>query len=209
MLKQCCNFVELTQVGEYPDRIKERSDLCNWKFSRKDVAKLSKGLRSCDHESPSKHIGVDIDLGKGLAYNCAQAISWLKVGINELGFELKVYINPDELSALSKRQGPDLKIVELDFETFWNQFTGLSIKQVISSRDDWPGTEILWFAALNPQIIVNMNGVQIPYILIPGLEVYQSEVCCKLSIYRDDRNVYIWPVAGFCSRFTLMPAYLN
>lgn len=205
----CCKSVALTPVGQYVHRIMDRSDKCGWGFTSQDADILSANLQ--DHESPMRPTGVDIWLGNDLQYNWQQAVDWLREEVKTLGHKLLVFFKPISLSFLpncERQLGLNLDVVKLDFKTFWNPSEGLSSKKVLSNRSIWPGLEIAWFLALNPQVFMNMDGKTIPYIQAPGLVVYQSGMP---SFYHDEHFVSIMPswhdADNNCSKFTSMAAY--
>jgi len=208
----CCKSVALTQVGDYVDRIMKRSKLCKWGFTSKDAAKLRKRLKGYEHENPYMPIGVDIWLGRDLQYNWLQVTDWLRDEVMTSGHKLLVFFKSSDLSFLpgcGRKSGLGLSIVKLDFKTFWNPLESLSDKKVLSNRPIWPGLEIAWFLALNPQIFTNMDGAIIPYLQAPGLVVYETGMP---SFYHDEHFVYImpnWHDNSSRSKFVSTAAYVS
>lgn len=162
-------MTDWTPVDQYPDLIMERSKLRGWGFTVADVDKLAAKLH--DHNGLFTPTGVKIWLGRDLTFNWLEATAWL----SDVLKSFQIYaIEPDNLTLLSgdvRRSRRQLSVVDLDFYTFWNPPDNKTPRDIRSTRSNWPGLEVAWFSALNPQIYELMDDKKIPYLFAPGLVV--------------------------------------
>ena len=177
-------FDRFTPVNQYADRILARSKLRGWGFDgeRGDptmrLAMNRVDLR--EHAGPLEPTGVMLWLGRDLAYNWAEALAWLKDELEAANLDLTWY-NYLENAAIAFYEGseqegnPNAGLVGLDFHTFWDRQNGVVPREVRPKRPNWPGLEVVWFLALNPQYCARMDGGTIPFLTAPGL-VADSEL---------------------------------
>lgn len=159
-----------TPVNRYVQLIMARSELRHWGFTQDDADKLEHALK--DHRGVSKLTAVNIWLGYRLDHNWHEAMLWLTDEINKLGCDVQTYFGKGKLSFLpgSERRGSrELSVFDLDLSDFREVGESISPRELRSVRESWPGLEIAWFLALNPQVFVAMDGKKIPCIFAPGL----------------------------------------
>lgn len=181
-----------TPVADYVYRIMARSQLRDWGFTQADADKLSTTMH--DHHGQLMPTGVSIWLGKNLKFNWTEMTAWIEDEVKALEFTFQDYFGPSRLSfypgseVTGKRK---LDVVDFDLATFWDSINGVIPGDVRSTRQKWPGLEVLQLLALNPQVCVAMDGKTIPYMFAPGLVVDSD----SLPYFdRSDREVYVGDV---------------
>lgn len=185
--------IEWTPVRQYAEKILKRSDERGWGFTKSDVMDFDSKLSI--HSNSLRPIGVDIWLGKDLEINWSEAISWLSDEVSALSYDLQIYFKPSQVSFMpncEKKGRKSLNEVGLDLATFWDPICGISPFKIKKTKPIWPGLEIVWLLALNPQVFINMDGLNIPYLIVPGLSI--DSVC--LPCFYNDSNVH--KVHAFC-----------
>lgn len=159
-----------TPVGQYVRLIMARSELRHWGFTQDDADRLAVALK--DHRGVSNLTAVNIWLGHRLDYNWREAMLWLTDEMNKLDCGLQTYFGKGKLSFLpgSERRGSrELNAVNLDLSDFRVVGESVGPRELRSVRKSWPGLEIAWFLALNPQALAVMDGKKAPCIFAPGL----------------------------------------
>lgn len=174
-------FDRFTPVNQYADRVLARCEQRGWELfdeKRRDplmrLAMNREDLRQ--HAGPLEPTGIKLWLGHNLAYNWAEALAWLKDELVAADIDLQWY-NYLEDSAITfyegseQEGGPNAGLVGLDFHTFWDRPHAPVPKEVRPKRPNWPGLEVVWFLALNPQCCALMDSETIPFLTAPGLVV--------------------------------------
>ena len=184
--------IEWTPVKQYAERILKRSDECGWGFSKSDVINLASNLK--EHSGSLYPSSINIWLGEDIEHNWAEAINWLRDEVDSLSYSLQTYFEPRQVSFTpnSEQSGPKcLKSIQLDLATYWDPICGISPFKIKQTKSIWPGLEIVWLLALNPQIFLDMDGLNIPYLIAPGLSIDSGLPC-----FYNDSNVH--KVHAFC-----------
>jgi len=159
-----------TPVKQYAQLIMERSELRQWGFTQGDVSELVRVLK--DHQGISNLTAVNIWLGHRLSYNWEEATLWLTDEMRKLGCDLQTYFGRGKLSFLpgsELRGSRKLGVTNLDFSDFREVGESQSPHKLRTIQKSWPGLEIAWFLALNPQVFISMDGKEAPCIFAPGL----------------------------------------
>ncbi len=181
-----------TPVSQYVERIMARSRLRGWGFTKKQSAALAANLT--DHAGRLRPTGVTIRLGKGLEHDRAEAIAWLEDEAKACGFAFEDYTGPGRTSfyvGSEQSEQEDTKClgpVGLDLETYWDPTDGVVPSEVRRLQRFWPGLEVAWLLALNPQVYVKMDGTIIPFMLASGLVVGSGSLPRFL---RDGRKAFV------------------
>lgn|GEM_PF-2327330 len=163
--------IQWTPVGEYVERIMDRSRLCDWGFNELDAIQLGAALH--DHASPFMPTSVSIWLCN-LTRSWSEMMYWLRDEVCMLGYSLETYFNPGCISFQpgSEQDGfRRLSVVDLDIGTFWDVANGMTPRDVRLFMPRWPGLEVATLLALNPLVCIAMNGLTVPFMLAPGLNV--------------------------------------
>ncbi|MGB4761936.1 MAG: hypothetical protein WBP12_01100 [Candidatus Saccharimonas sp.] len=166
----------LTPTSEYSDRILRRSAERGWGLSYIVANILSAQLR--DHRAVLQPMGVQISLGKGWKYDYYEAITWLRAELSLIELPLRVFPNmdgaqPHTSSGVADTQGPAAFPVRLDFGRYWAPGAGQMPEYVCADAtiERWPGLEVIWFLALNPQYLLAMDNERYPYLWVPGMRM--------------------------------------
>ena len=187
-----CPGFAWTPVEHYVQLIMERSDEREWGFQKFDAIKLA--LKLTEHANLLTPTSVNIWLGKNLAHNWLEAIFWIKDGVESLNYDLKVFFESTQLSFLQGSQPTKngqigMDAVVLDLKTFWGHIdNGIPWWHNQPTNIVWPGLEVAWLLALNPQIFIGMDGKTIPYLLASGLTIDENDIPC---FHRDGRKLCI------------------
>lgn len=167
-------FDRYTPVEQYQEKIRARAELRGWKIPEDQLVTI--GQATDYHTGPLEPTSIKLWLGGDLAYNVAEALAWLKDELEAAGIDLEWYNYLEGVSlswfpGSEMSGGPSLAITKLDFQTFWDRTNGVVPNEVRPKRPYWPGLEVIWFLALNPQYCELMDGETIPFLLAPGLVV--------------------------------------
>lgn len=168
--------VPLTAVSDYYDRIVARAELRGWKLPQEQLDALKVQLETLDHASDFQPVDISMWLGGDLAYNRAEAVAWLKDEVEAKGLEFVDYTGEGRTSFYpgSEQSGePSISACGLDIQLFWNPTDGVVPKDIRESQPSmrWPGLEVFWFLALNPDLYLAIDFENIPGLLAPGLVV--------------------------------------
>ena len=182
--------VPWTAVSDYYDLIVARAELRGWKLPKKQLDALKAQLDNLDHASPLKPVGISMWLGQDLAYNRAEAIAWLKDVVEAKGLTFVDYTGEGRTSFNqgSAREGrPSISACGLDLQTHWNPTDGVIPKELreASPTTCWPGLELFWLMALNPDVYLAIDFENIPGLLAPGLVVGSARLPCFGRVGRE------------------------
>lgn len=159
--------ISWTPVSELTDRIMRRSALRNWGFTQEDADKLTAELH--EHYGPLCPTSVMIWLGN-LEYSISEMLIWLDDELVTRGCQFTWDFNDKDVCffAGSEISGERrLVVVDLDLR---NTFTRQQYKFMDSFRKErLPGIETVSLLALNPQLLVKMDGEIVPDIIAAGL----------------------------------------
>lgn len=164
-----------TAVSEYASRIAARNELRGWKLPKKQLDALKAQLESLDHASDFQPVGISMWLGQDLAYNRAEAIAWLKDVVEAKGLTFGDYTGEGRTGFYQGSEQLGSKVVSacgLDLG-LWRPTEGIVPKEVRDAYPDtrWPGLELFWLMALNPDVYLGIDYENIPGLLAPGLVV--------------------------------------
>jgi hypothetical protein len=164
-----------TPVEEYLDRIRERNQERQWGLTEKHFGKLEEKLQCCPHTGNLKPTGVTLSLGEGLRHDWREAVKWLIDSTDSCSEFRGAASNPFNSAFLKEYPGSEPKLgpyiapAKLDIGEYWDREDGHRLREVRKPHHRWPGTEILWLMALNPQVVKLLDGEQLPYLMMPGL----------------------------------------
>lgn len=160
----------------YVGRIMERSKERGWGFTYVHAESLEAQLH--DHKGPLLPTGVRIRLGRGVHFAWSEAMCWIKSELNRLGHILEQAVAgrvSHHPSSQYRSGGLSLDAVDLDLDTFWIRSDNQAVQHVVDdlrpTRKTWPGMEVPWLLALNPEAYISTNGRTIPFMLAPGLSI--------------------------------------
>jgi hypothetical protein len=172
-----------TSPKQYMERIEARAVLRGWpqfhgasvsSFDRKDY-KLQEELRYASHGGPFdlRPLGMEIWLGGTLEHNLTEALAWLSDEVEGLGGRIRVDF---DASTARFRPGCEIEDVDpfmhptnLDLVAHWDPKHQARLRNLSGSRQ--PGLELVWLLALNPQVLLAINGQSVPYMIAPGVTV--------------------------------------
>lgn len=146
-----------------------------------------------DHAGPLLPTGITCTLGKGLQHDWKVVMRVIKYELQKRDVKFTEYFDASRLSYFPgsepvKTKTPQLGVALLDLETFWDPQNGVMPREARRQRSRWPGLEVAWLLALNPQVAIMMDGKAVPYMFAPGLVVGRG----SLPVFsRDDREVYV------------------
>lgn len=164
-----------TPVGEYADKIRVWNQARGWGLTEKHIGALERKLQATPHAGDLLPTSVTLSLGKGVSYDWREAMACLKVELRNLlgtgywGFGERV--SPELLQSFSgsePKRGLYAAPAKLDLQEFYS--ANMRVDAIRTPDRKWPGTEVPWLLALNPQIVEMMTSVQIPQLgRIPAL----------------------------------------
>lgn len=171
--------INWTPVSEYAEKIAARSKLRGWGLTMAQIDTFAATLK--DHAGPLLPTGISLWLGRDLQYNWDEAIAWLNDEVTARNEKFQPYFYASQLSFYpgSGQSGKrKLTAVGLDIDTFWDRTNGLNLKETRPHRATWPGLEVAWLLALNPQACLEIDRKTIPAFCAPGLVVDSGSVPC-------------------------------
>lgn len=159
----------------YADALWERSQLRGWRLTKKYISSALSGIR--DHQDVLHPTAVKLSLGKGAAYDWAEASAWLADSIASFDEFMRRYF--DDCTMVSEhngsgknwfhyarnsgpkvQSGPELEPSYLDLDSFnlkeevpWNDRP--MMLDIINQREVWPGVDLVWLFAMNPEMYLN------------------------------------------------------
>jgi hypothetical protein len=155
-------------VDTYVDAIWARSRLRRWGLTKKYIESALSGIGG--HRDVLHPTAVKLTLGKGAGYDWAEANAWLADAVGELGS--KYFDDCTEIARSRKwfhyarnsgptvELEPELQPSHLDLESFhlkdevaWNDRP--IMLHLIDERETWPGTDMAWLFALNPEMFLS------------------------------------------------------
>lgn len=181
----------LTPVANYAQLIRERSELRGWRLGNKTLNAFERQAQQHPgHAGQLQPTSITVWLGRDLAHNWAEAMAWLRDGLEALGYSLREYFTPDQLS-LYQADSPTRKglcLAELDLARHWDREYGLVPREVRQKAARWPGLEDAWLLALNPVLATQIDYKKVPGLFAPGLVVGSG----RLPVFhRDGHEVWV------------------
>lgn len=157
-------------VSTYADVIFARSELRGWGLDQEYIESALAGIR--DHQDVLHPSATKLFLGKGAAYDWAEANIWLADTLVDIDYGR--YFDDCSMVCNAKHENwfqyarnsgpvdesvPELAPSYLDMDSFhlqqevaWNDRP--MMMRLIDRRDAWPGTDLVWLFALNPEMFV-------------------------------------------------------
>ena len=201
-------------IDTYVDAISARSQLRGWGLDSGYVKSALADMR--DHQDVLHPSAVKLFLGKGAGYDWTEANMWLSDALDTLDSpyfdectEISHMNGTDEQwfhyarnSAPTEESGIQLAPSYLDLDTFnlkedvpWQDRD--MMLDLINTRPSWPGTDLVWLFALNPEMFLRGWDRWRSYVnlYMPGI-VLTSEVSDQAA--RDSGASTGW---GFIPEF--------
>lgn len=192
----------LTPADVYPDLIAARNDERGWGLTDKQIDAFAKEVRAKPHIDVLYPTAVTLRLGKGRQHDWYESLLWIQEWLasenkpfEQSGSCVSVqYLGGQELGGKS----PELSVALLDLVTYqnWRKF-GATPAKARDHRQLWPGMEIPWFLALNPEYYKKLGQTNWPYLWAPGL-VARSNLMPVFGsntngvFVRSESPVYAW-----------------
>lgn len=153
-----------------------------------------------DHAGPLQPTGISLTLGKGLRHDWEVVMKVLEYELQKLGVKFTEYFDASRLSYFpgsepAKAKTPQLEGALLDLQTFWDLQNGVMPREARRQRSRWPGLEVAWLLALNPEVFLAMNGETIPFMWATGLVVDSGRLP---YFYRDSDGAFVRDYWGGC-----------
>jgi hypothetical protein len=197
--------INWTPVNEYAEKIAARSKLRGWGLTKAQIDSFAATLK--DHAGPLLPTGISLWLGRNLQYNWDEAMAWLNDEVSARNEKFKPYFDASRLSFYpgSEQSGKrKLTAVGLDIDVLWDRTNGFSPKGTRPHRATWPGLEVAWLLALNPQVYLGIDYETIPAFWAPGLVVGSDSVPyfshgTDEAFIGDYWDVYQWCVSSVVS----------
>lgn len=185
--------IDWTPVTMYEDKLRDWNDRFDLGLSADQIEEFH--LRVPDHTGPHQPTGISLTLGRGLKGDREVIQQIIRYELGMPGVAYTDYIRESGLSVKylagsepPKRRTPELDVALLDIGTFWDPRNGVVPNQVRRQRNRWPGLEVDWLMALNPQVLAAIDYDTVPGFIATGLVVDSGHV----PVFdRDDREVYV------------------
>lgn len=195
-------------VDKVINRLKKRSLHCGWHVPWCLYTHIEETWE--DHAGPLQPTGLRITLGHGLFYNWQEVLRWIGDEAKQRGLGLNTDFTLTE-SLISFYPGSEVTtavssttVVRLDISKYWNRDDGLKVGAVRSPNVVWPGLEVAWLLALNPDYLFAMDGERFPYLTLPGLQVGNGGVPC---IGRGNSGVFVYGTSQENPRAGAIPSF--
>lgn len=147
----------------------------SWGFNSMQIMRLVNDMNSHDRQTnPLKVTTARIWLGPDLHQTWKELTACIEIGLKELGCEFKDNIAIDRLSFLpgNERSGnPKLNAVGLDLYKYCGKYNNSLPRFKRSPGELWPAIEVVSLILLNLPIFMAMDGLNIPFISVPGLVI--------------------------------------
>ncbi len=160
---------EWKSVDTYVDAIYERSRLRKWGFSKKRIERALTGVQ--EHKDVLHPSAIKLSLGKGAAHDWSEANLWLADAIKQPDYEQRYFDDCTTCGAGPswfhyannsmpfEKPGSHVAPSYLDLDTFnlkeevaWNDRE--IMLYLIDTRKTWPGLDLIWLFALNPEMFM-------------------------------------------------------
>jgi hypothetical protein len=157
-----------TPVAQYVDKIRAWNKMRGWGLTEKHIGAFARKLQSAPHAGDLLPTSVTLTLGKGLDYDWNEAWECIEYELRYLNgnnYGIGKSIVPGRLQYFEgseSKRGPYLAPAKLDLHEFY--YTKTRLMDIRSSDRKWPGTEVLWLLALNPQIVAMTSSSNVPCI---------------------------------------------
>lgn len=148
-----------TPASALTGRVMDRASQRGWPVTPADGRRFEDSFCGYKGSGPtSVRIGGIGDL----AFTYNELITWIGEGVGALGCEFRSFVDPRQLSLAGGVQSvePKLAAVQLDVPPFGFEPNRRTERLQLSS---WPGLEVLTLAALNPHVVIRMNGEDRPF----------------------------------------------
>lgn len=163
----------------YADAIMERSDKRGWRLDERSVRLALAGIRP--HTDVLRPSAFRLFLGKGAYHDWTEATTWLANVISGVD---RAFVDVCHVSSTvpwhhyaveSGPSSPSEAYVEatyLDFQT--HDLSGgvdgerETLLALINSEPTWPGLDLIWLFALNPEMYIR-GWKRIPSLIMPGI----------------------------------------
>lgn len=176
-------------VGEYAERISQWNNMRNWGLSGVQISTLANSI--VDHLDPLHPTGIDLWLGRNLAYNWREAMICLQTEVEAIGEKFVPYIDGDRIKFLSGSEQagqPSLGVALLTIDDGSSSEHGVVPDEVRETGDRFPGLEVAWLLALNPHAYRAIGAKAVPGLLAPGLTV---DTGCVPAFAGDSKGTYV------------------
>ncbi|MEI6054119.1 MAG: hypothetical protein WCQ49_01985 [Candidatus Saccharibacteria bacterium] len=169
------------------------------------------GLKLSEHHESydRRPLSFRFLINRDLRYTLFELLEWIQDGVKSLGYgfrdyasdmidkeTLAYYVNPskDSFPDCHSHLNGGCRISRLDLETFNSiGFSG----DIIGQRLEWPDIDALVALALNPNVCILMDGVNLPFMVIPGIVIGKNYF---LKLYFDGKYfnvVCVWGADAF------------
>jgi hypothetical protein len=174
LLASPVSSIDWTPVGQYAGKLRDWNERFQLGLTDKQIDTLAAELP--DHAGPHQPTGIKLYLSKVLKSDYEVAMKILRYEVEKLGVRFTEYFAPQRLSCFPgseppKSKSPSLGVAMLDIGTFWDPENGVVPREVRRQRSSWPGLEVVWLLALNPQVFLAMDGKAVPFMWAAGLVV--------------------------------------
>lgn len=173
--------IDWTPVSQYADKLCDWNERFQLGLASGQIDSLAAELP--DHAGPHQPTGITLYLGEVLKPDYEVAMKILRCEVEKLDVRFSEYFDASRLSCFSgsespKSKNPSLGVALLDIGTFWDSENGVVPREVRRQRSSWPGLEVIWLLALNPQVFLAMDGKTIPFMWAAGLVVDSDRLPC-------------------------------
>lgn len=165
-----------TPVNQYADKLRDWNHRFSLGLTEAQISDLAAELP--DHAGPHQPTGIGLTLGKNVKDTRKVIHQIIEYELGKLGVVYTDYIGQSNWSVQylagsepPKDRKPRLSVALLDIGTFWDPQNGVVPNQARRQRGRWPGLEVYWLMALNPQVLNAIDYETIPGFIAAGLVV--------------------------------------
>ncbi len=181
-------------VADYGLKLREWSDRFGLGLTDVQIDELVAALP--DHAGPRQPTSIGVTSGKGLEFDRKVVQPIIKYELAKIGVTYTDYIRQCGLSVkylpgsepVHRGRKPQLAPALLDIGTFWDTQNGVVVREARRQYNRWPGLEVDWLMALNPQVLAAIDYKDIPGFIAAGLVVDSDDMP---SFYRAGRKAYV------------------
>jgi hypothetical protein len=167
--------IDWTPVSRYAVKLLEWQQRFGLGLTAEDIIYALADLP--DHAGPHLPTRIKLFLGKGVQHDWEMVTKILKYEVEKLGvpFEVKHFCGSYPWHLSRKKPGNGNKIelsaTLLDIGEFWHPQDPVEPREALCYQGsrDWPGLEVAWLLALNPQVFLAMDGKTVPSMWAIGL----------------------------------------